>query len=90
MQKYSFRNVSKNRLEKILQDTSKLLENITKKDGFYLFLMRCRIYQRKKKNREKIELLKKEKLLKKILEIIPSSEILSIKEIEKKTIKDRK
>ena len=33
----------------------------------------------KEKSLEKIELLKKEKLLKKILEIIPSSEILSIK-----------
>ena len=88
-------NVSKKTdFKKILWDTSKLLENITKKRWVLSISnetgMKSISEVEKEKSLEKIELLKKEKLLKKILEIIPSSEILSIKEIEKKTIKDRK
>ena len=88
-------NVSKKTdFKKILWDTSKLLENITKKRWVLSISneagMKSISQVEKEKSLEKIELLKKEKLLKKILEIIPSSEILSIKEIEKKTIKDRK
>ena len=82
-------NVSKKTdFKKILWDTSKLLENITKKRWVLSISnetgMKSISEVEKEKSLEKIELLKKEKLLKKILEIIPSSEILSIKEIEKK------
>ncbi len=88
-------NISKKTdFKKILWDTSKLLENITKKRWVLSISnetgMKSISQVEKEKSLEKIELLKKEKLLKKILEIIPSSEILSIKAIEKNTIKDKK
>ena len=76
-----------NESKKILWSASKTLEFITKKRWILTISNKIGLKslqevedEKKKKNIEKI---KKEKLIKKILEIIPSSEVISVKQIKK-------
>ena len=73
--------------KKILWSASKTLEFITKKRWILTISNKIGLkslqeveYEKKKKNIEKI---KNEKLIKKILEIIPSSEVISVESIKK-------
>ena len=77
--------------KKILWSASKTLELITKKRWILsisnkIGLKSLQEVEDEKKNKN-IEKIKNEKLIKKILEIIPSSEVISVKPI-KKTIQE--
>jgi DNA polymerase-3 subunit gamma/tau len=77
--------------KKILWSASKTLELITKKRWILsisnkIGLKSLQEVEDEKKNK-KIEIIKNEKLIKKILEMIPSSEVISVKPI-KKTIQE--
>ena len=77
--------------KKILWSASKTLEFVTKKRWILSISNKIGLKSLKEvedeKNIKKIEKIKNEKLIKKILEIIPSSEVISVKPI-KKTIQE--
>ena len=73
--------------EKTLWKASKILETITKKRWILSISnkngSKTLSELEKEKNQELIDSLKKEEIIKKILEIIPSSEVISISKIIK-------
>ena len=80
--------------KKILWKATKIIEKITKK-RWVLFIsnkkgMKSIAEYQNEKNQKLIENVKKEKILKKILEIIPSSEVTSINVVEVNEHSDKK